>query len=162
MILRIVCLTYCQMVEALVQHLFYGNLPSMDELVKRAKSHERIRNVMVLYSLTSTDRFYIFLQKSQEDPDVRRMLIELHLALKWPTDPRLRQLTRILRFLPFYERTGLQLDQQNYSPTTASQQVGKLLRSLERLHRLQGRRMTAEKQRYLAERRSNVRLVKRL
>lgn len=89
------------------------------------------------------------------------MLYDLHAALNLPGDPRLKPMTRMLRHLPFYEKTGQHLDQLQLLKTTPSQQINKLLRSLDRLYRLRNRKISDEKRQYIAERRQSVRLVKR-
>ncbi|WP_367760849.1 hypothetical protein [Ammoniphilus sp. 3BR4] len=141
-------------------HLTRGIELSMEELLLKAKSHERWRNVVALYSLRSAEHFYVLLRQSNYDSDVRQILFDLHAALSIPEDPRLRSLARMLRHLPFYEKTGQSLDRLQLPITTASRQISKLLRSLDRLHRLRGRKISDEKSRYVAERRSSVKLIK--
>ncbi|RKD27089.1 hypothetical protein BEP19_00515 [Ammoniphilus oxalaticus] len=152
---------YTQSTTELVKHLFYGQIPSMDELIEHAKRHERVRNAMVLYSLNSSEDFYTFLQAANEDPKVQEMLLDLHTALKVPYFPPLRSLTRMLRHLPFYEQTGYTLDRQGNKMTTASQQIAKLLLSLNRLYNRKVRKMSPEKHRYVTERRADITLIKR-
>jgi hypothetical protein len=152
---------FCELLDQLKSHLTRGEELSMEELLEKAKSHERWRNMAVIYSLRSAENFYVLLRKSNDDLSIRQMLFDLHSALSMPRDPHIRSLTRMLRHLPFYEKTAHNLDQLQLPVTTASLQISKLLRSLDRLNRLKGRQRSAEKARYVAERRSSVKLVER-
>ena len=152
---------FCRLLDQLKVHLTQGKDLSMEELLEKAKSHERWRNMVVLYSLRSAEDFYVLLRKSNEDLSIRQMLFDLHAALRMPKDPHLRSLTRMLRHLPFYEKTGHNLDSLQLPITTASLQICKLLSSLDRLNRLRGRSRSTEKAKYIAERRSGIRLVGR-
>lgn len=62
----------CKLLDQLKTHLASGQELSMEDLLEKAKHHERWRNMAALYSLRTPENFFTLLKKSNNDPDVRR------------------------------------------------------------------------------------------
>ena len=61
----------------------------------------------------------------------RQMLYDLHVALNLHVETDLKPLIRMIRYLPFYQQTGKNLDQLPLPYTTASEQINQMLRKPE-------------------------------
>lgn len=121
---------FCRWLDELKARLCDGKDLSMQELLEKSKQDENWRHFTALYSLRSADHFYTLLRESQNEPIFRQMLRDLHVALNMPGETKVKTLTRMIRYLPFYKQTGKNLDEDKLTSTTASEQIYQLLRSL--------------------------------
>jgi hypothetical protein len=126
---------FCELLDELKVRLSEGKDLSIEDLLERSKQGKGWRNFAALYSLRSAEHFYTLLRKSKDDPYFRQMLYDLHVALNLPVETDLRPLTRMIRYLSFYEQTGKNLDQLRLPYTMASEEINQLLRSLNEIER---------------------------
>ena len=120
---------FCEWLDELKIRLSEGKDLSIEDLLERAKQGKGWRNFAALYSLRSAEHFYTLLRKSKDDAYFLQMLYDLHVALSLHVEADLKPLIRMIRYLPFYQQTGKNLDQLRLPYTTASEQIHQLLRN---------------------------------